>query len=106
LARGCVGEVVRPNRTRAPSVYGDVISPGLLVVGFLAVLLALRAVGTPESDLVRGVLVMGVGVWLLWTTLAPGHAAFIVYAPPTPRIFSLLVGVWFVVRGALRLDSY
>jgi hypothetical protein len=83
-----------------------VISPWLLFFGFFAALFARRAAAAPEADLVRGVLTMGVGVWMLWAALAPGHAVFIAYAPPTPRLFSLVVGVWFVVKGALRLERY
>jgi len=64
-----------------------------------------RAAAPREADMVSSVLLMGAGVWMLMTAVAPGHLALIT-APHAPRMFSLLVGVWFVVKGALRLDSY
>jgi hypothetical protein len=73
----------------------------MVIFACLAALFALRISDAPESRLVSGALVMGLGIWLLLGATGVSFIHGIYFAP---RFVGLLIGVWFVVKGALRLS--
>ena len=77
---------------------------GWIVFAFFLTLIVLRRIAVPEARLTGGVLIMGAGIWLIWMVAAhPSHWST-VHSPDI--IFPLLVGVWLIVKGALRFASY
>jgi hypothetical protein len=75
---------------------------GWMLFALLVTLVVLRALGLPEAHLFRGAAAMGIGVWLIWIAAVPAHSAF----RHMPDMLLLLVGMWLVVKGALRFASY
>ena len=73
----------------------------MIILACFAALLALRIAGGPETRLASGALVMALGIWLLLGATGVSFVHGIYFAP---RFIGLLVGVWFVVKGALRLS--
>jgi hypothetical protein len=78
--------------------------PGLLFFAFVATLVVLRLTRPPGGALTSGVMLIGFGVWLLWSAVRREHYGFDVYGPPHFAV--LLLGLWLVVKGALRASSY
>ena len=76
----------------------------LLLFAFIAVLLALR-VDSRNGRAVSGGLALAFGLWLVWTAAAYRHALIMWYPIIAPRELLLLVGLWFIVKGALRVTS-
>jgi hypothetical protein len=72
----------------------------MLFLACFVALFALRISGAPEARLVSGALVMALGIWLLLGVTGVSFVHGIYFAP---RFLGLIVGVWFVVKGALRL---
>lgn len=73
----------------------------MVIFACLAALFALRISGAPDGRLVSGALVMALGIWLLLGATGVWFVHGIYFAP---RFVGLLIGVWFVVKGALRLS--
>ena len=83
--------------------------PGMLIFAFFATLLVLRLTGGSGSRLTSGVILMAIGVWILWSVVTHRHGDVYFYGGPTlyiPHMAGLLIGVWLVVKGALRASSY
>jgi len=78
--------------------------PGLLIFAFFATLLFLRLTRATGAGIPGGVVLMGFGVWLLLD--ATRHARFAGSLLDSPQLFVLLLGIWCVVKGALRASSY
>ena len=76
--------------------------PGMLILAFFSVLIVLRA--TRGGRMPGGILLMGFGVWMLWTGAVRHHDELYLLDSP-PRIGILLLGTWLVVKGALRLSA-
>ena len=77
---------------------------GLLAFAFFAVLLALR-VDSRNGRAVSGSLALIFGVWLVWTAAVYRHALIMWNPVIAPRELLLFVGLWFIVKGALRVTS-
>jgi len=78
---------------------------GWIVFALVLAVIVLRRLAVPEARLGGGVLIMGAGIWLIWTVAVhSSHWSTLHHSPDI--IFPLLVGVWLVVRGALRFASY
>jgi hypothetical protein len=77
---------------------------GWLVFAFFLTLGVLRLIAVPEARLAGGILIMGAGIWLIW--IAAVHPLDTAGFRHAPDIFPLVVGLWLVVRGALRFASY
>jgi hypothetical protein len=75
--------------------------PGLLIFAFFATLLVLRLTRAPGSALSGGIVLMGFGIWLLLD--ATKHSRFAGSLVEPPQLFVLLLGLWCVVKGALRM---
>jgi multisubunit Na+/H+ antiporter MnhB subunit len=75
--------------------------PGLLIVAFFATLLVLRLTRAPGGSLTGGIVLMGFGVWLLLD--ATKHSRFAGSLVEPPQVFVLMLGLWCVVKGALRM---
>ena len=75
--------------------------PGLLIFAFFATLLVLRLTRAPGSALSGGIVLMGFGIWLLLD--ATKHSRFSGSLVEPPQLFVLLLGLWCVVKGALRM---
>jgi hypothetical protein len=76
----------------------------MLIVAFFATLVILRATRGPGAGLRSGILLMGFGIWMLWAGTARHHSEFYPL-DSMPRIASLLLGAWLVVKGALRFSA-
>jgi hypothetical protein len=76
----------------------------MLILAFFSVLIVLRATRAPGAGLTSAIVLMGFGVWMLWTGTVRHHGEFYLLDSP-PRIGSLLLGTWLVVKGALRLSA-
>ena len=80
---------------------------GLLCFVFFATLLCLRGAHAAMARLVSGLIIMGIGIWLILVSVTGEH--FAMFWPVTiymPSLVSLLLGLWLVVKGALRFASY
>jgi hypothetical protein len=77
---------------------------GLLIVAFFAVLLALR-INSSGGRALSGGLALAFGVWLVWSAAVYRHALIMWRPIIAPRELLLLVGLWFIVKGALRATS-
>jgi hypothetical protein len=77
---------------------------GWIVFAFFLTLIVLRRFAVPEAGLAGGIVIMGVGIWLIWISAV--HVSDMAAFRHAPNIFPLLVGVWLVVKGALRFASY
>jgi len=64
----------------------------------------LHRIAVPEARLAGGILIMGAGIWLIWISAV--HPSDIPVFRHAPDIFPLLIGLWLVVKGALRFASY
>lgn len=75
----------------------------MVLLALFAALIALRISCVPEARFVCGALVMAFGIWFLLgaTGVDFVHAPFV-----APRLLGMLLGVWLVVKGALRLSYY
>jgi hypothetical protein len=72
------------------------------ILAFFSILIVLRA--TRGGGMTGGILLMGFGVWMLWAGAVRHHdELYVLYSPP--RIGSLLLGMWLVVKGALRFSA-
>jgi hypothetical protein len=77
---------------------------GWIVFAFFLTLILLGRLAVPEARLAGGILIMGAGIWLIWiSAVHPSHVRTFVRPPD---FVPLLLGVWLVVKGALRLASY
>jgi hypothetical protein len=79
--------------------------PGMLIFAFFATLVILRAARTPGGGRTSGIMLMGFGILLLWAGAVRHHDEFYPL-DDMPRIASLLLGAWLVVKGALRASAY
>ena len=77
---------------------------GLLLFAFFAVLLSLK-VDSRNGRASSGALALAFGVWLVWTAAVHRHALIMWHPIIAPRELLLLVGLWFIVKGALRVAS-
>jgi hypothetical protein len=77
----------------------------MLIFAFFATLVILRAARAPGAGLTSGIMLMGLGIWLLWAGAVRYHYEFCPL-DGLPRITSLLLGAWLVVKGALRASAY
>jgi len=75
--------------------------PGMLIFAFFATLVILRAARAPGVGRTSGIMLMGLGILLLWAG-AVRHRDEFYPLDDMPRIASLLLGAWLVVKGALR----
>ena len=75
--------------------------PGLLVFAFFATLIVLRATRAPGACLSGGIVLMGFGIWLLLDATKHTSASALLLEPP--HFFVLLLGLWCVIKGALRM---
>lgn len=78
--------------------------PGMLFLAFFATLLILREMRGSGARLPSGILLMAFGIWLLWSGAVRHHYEFYPL-DSMPRIASLLLGAWLVVKGALRFSA-
>jgi len=90
------------NAAAHTSVYSGM--PGMLFLAFFATLVVLRLTRPPGGALTSGVVLIGFGVWLLWSAVRHEHYGFDVYGPSHFGV--LLLGLWLVVKGALRASTY
>jgi hypothetical protein len=77
----------------------------MLIVAFFATLVILRATRAQGAGLASGIMLMGLGIWMLWAGAVRHHYEFYPL-DVMPRIASLLLGAWLVVKGALRASAY
>ncbi len=77
---------------------------GWIVFAFFLTWVVLRRIAVPEARLAGGILIMGAGMWLIWISAV--HPSDIPAFRHAPDIFPLLIGLWLVVKGALRASSY
>jgi hypothetical protein len=77
----------------------------MLFLAFFATLVILRATPAPGEGLTSGIMLMAFGIWMLWAGAVRHHYEFYPL-DGMPRITSLLLGAWLVVKGALRFSSY
>lgn len=96
---GTSTSVTLPNPPRRWSVYFRM--PGLLVFAFFATLLVLRLARPPGRCLPGGIALMGFGVWLLLD--ATSHSTLAGSLEQPPHLFVLMLGLWCVIKGALRM---
>jgi hypothetical protein len=75
--------------------------PGVLIFAFFATLLVLRLTRAPGASLSGGIALMGFGVWLLLD--ATKHSRFAGSIVEPPQVFVLMLGLWCVIKGALRM---
>jgi hypothetical protein len=87
------------NPARGAFVYAAM--PGMLVLAFFSVAIVLRAT---RGGMTGGILLMGFGVWMLWAGAVRHHDELYLLDSP-PRIGSLLLGTWLVVKGVLRFSA-
>ena len=88
------------NRAEVAFVYAAM--SGMLILAFFSVLIVLRA--TRGRGTTGGILLMGLGVWMLWAGAVPHHDELYLLDSP-PRIGNVLLGTWLVVKGALRFSA-
>ncbi len=77
---------------------------GWIVIALFLTLIVLHRIAVPEARLAGGILIMGAGIWLIWISAV--HPSDIPAFRHAPDIFPLLIGLWLVVKGALRFASY
>ena len=77
---------------------------GMLFLAFFATLVILRATRAPGAGLPSGIMLMAFGIWMLWAGAVQHHYEFYPL-DSMPRIGSLLLGAWLVVKGALRFSA-
>jgi hypothetical protein len=77
----------------------------MLFLAFFAILVILRTTRTPGAGVTSGIMLMAFGIWMLWAGTVRHHYEFYPL-DSMPRITSLLLGAWLVVKGALRFSSY
>jgi hypothetical protein len=75
--------------------------PGLLIFAFFATLLVLRLTRAPGACLPGGIVLLGFGIWLLLD--ATKHTSYGGSLVEPPQLFVLLLGLWCVIKGALRM---
>ena len=78
--------------------------PGMLFLAFFATLVILRGTRAPGAALPSGIMLMAFGIWMLWAGAVRHHYEFYPL-DSMPRIGSLLLGAWLVVKGALRFSA-
>jgi len=78
--------------------------PGMLFLAFFATFVILRATRAPGAGLTSGIMLMAFGIWMLWAG-AVRHPFVFYPLDSMPRIASLLLGAWLVVKGALRFSA-
>lgn len=78
--------------------------PGMLFLAFFATLVILRATRAPGAGLPRGIMLMAFGILMLWAGTVRHHYEFYPL-DSMPRIATLLLGAWMVVKGALRFSA-
>jgi len=78
--------------------------PGMLFFAFFATLVILRATRTPGARLPSGIMLMAFGAWMLWAGTVRHHNEFYL-VDSVPRLATLLLGAWLVVKGALRFSA-
>jgi hypothetical protein len=88
------------NRTAPRFVYAAM--PGMLIVAFFATLIILRATRASGACVTGGIVLIGFGIWLVWTSVV-GHPHGM--SLEGPHAFTLMLGIWLVVKGALRASS-
>lgn len=79
--------------------------PGMLLLAFFATLVILRGTRAPGARLPSGIVLMAFVIWMLWAGAVRRHTEFYLL-DSMPRIASLLLGAWLVVKGALRFSAY
>ena len=77
----------------------QMIAPKAMVVG-----VPIQSASVPASRLPSGIMLMAFGIWLLWSGAVRHHYEFYPL-DSMPRIASLLLGAWLVVKGALRFSA-
>ena len=77
---------------------------GWIVFALIVAWILLRRLAVPEARMGGGILIMGAGIWLIYAVAAhPSHWSS-VHSPDI--VFPLLIGLWMIVKGALRFASY
>jgi hypothetical protein len=76
----------------------------MLLLAFFATLVILRETRTPGARQPSGIILMAFGIWMLWAGAVRHHSQFYPL-DSMPRITSLLLGAWLVVKGALRFSA-
>jgi fatty acid desaturase len=76
----------------------------MLMLAFFATLVVLRATRAPGAGLTSGIMLMAFGIWMLWAGTVRHQYEFYPL-DSMPRITSLLLGAWLVVKGALRFSA-
>ena len=77
--------------------------PGMLIFAFFATFFILRVTRATGASLAGGITLIAFGIWLVWHSVV-GHPGDILLEGP--HVFTLMLGVWMVVKGALRASSY
>jgi hypothetical protein len=77
--------------------------PGLLIFAFFATLLVLRLTRAPGACISGGLVLMGFGVWLLMDVTIHARGGGALLEPP--QLFVLMLGLWCVIKGALRFSE-
>jgi hypothetical protein len=77
--------------------------PGMLIFAFVATLIILRVTHASGACLTGGIVLIGFGIWLVWNSVVGRPHDLLLEGP---HLFTLMLGVWLVVKGALRASSY
>jgi hypothetical protein len=77
--------------------------PGMLIFAFVATFFILRVTRATGASLAGGITLIAFGIWLVWSSVVGHPRGFLLEGP---HVFTLMLGVWLVVKGALRASSY